>query len=84
MKPDISNKTFGMFTDEGNRYVRLLVIKVLKMPLYSTDDDIHATLLTGMESIRKEGHAEVFDTDVQDQMLGYIKRETGKRLFFQS
>lgn len=71
---------YGMFTDEGNKMVSLMVEECLKLPITAKDEEIYAFLNTRMSNIERAGHGEVYDTEVREQLISKIEKETKREL----
>lgn len=73
-------KNYGMFSTKGNQLVSLLVNKILKKPITTSEKDIYELLTSGFNDIENKGHDEVWDTDVREQVISYIENKTNKEL----
>lgn len=72
--------SYGMFTKEGSKAVAALVELTLMLPMTVTNEELYASLKTGMKEIKKQGHGEVYDTEVREQIIGTIEKRTKREL----
>mgnify|MGYP006928225493 CR=1 FL=1 len=72
-------KNYGMFSQDGNREVDSIVLKVCALPLSTTNEELYSFLKTKMDAA-EEMHKEIWDTAVREVMIGTIENRTKRDL----